>query len=109
MKNLFYVLTLLFSLSSFALANKCELSLEADGMMQYSTNEITIGSDCAEFKINLKNTGTLDVALAGHNIVISKKSDFDSLTATVDPSVGLDEGYVFVRYNKAPEISMHQN
>ena len=76
MKNLFYVLTLLFSLSSFALANKCELSLEADGMMQYSTNEITIGSDCAEFKINLKNTGTLDVALAGHNIVISKKSDF---------------------------------
>tara|TARA_B100000686_G_scaffold242809_1_gene251618 strand:+ start:32 stop:478 length:447 start_codon:yes stop_codon:yes gene_type:complete len=94
MKNLFYILTLLFSFSSFALANKCELSLEANGMMQYSTDKITIESDCAKFKINLKNTGTLDVALAGHNIVISKKSDFDSLTATVDPSIGIDEGYL---------------
>ena len=53
MKNLFYILTLLFSFSSFALANKCELSLEANGMMQYSTDKITIESDSINVRASL--------------------------------------------------------
>ncbi len=94
MRNLFYAILAFFTLNLVSIANECELNLEADGMMQYSTNKINISSECKEFKINLKNTGTLDVSLAGHNIVISKKSDFESLTSLVNPSNGLNEGYL---------------
>ena len=95
MKNFFFLITLSFlTITLPSLADNCSLDIEANGMMQFSTDSIVIDSSCSSYDINLKNTGTLDVALAGHNIVISKKNDFEYLTSIVNPSNGIDEGYL---------------
>ena len=93
MKKILYTLLILFSFSNVSFAANCAIDLEANGMMQFSTSAIAIDSSCRKFTINLKNTGTLDVNLAGHNVVISKKADFNYLTSIVNPSNGLDNGY----------------
>ena len=94
MKNLIYSLLIFLTISSISIAGDCEIDIEGNGMMQYSTDNITIDSTCSEFKINLKNTGTLAVELAGHNIVISKSTDADYLTSIVNPSHGIKDGYL---------------
>ncbi len=97
MKKLTLFLIFLLSFSNFSHAGHhkgCEIDLEANGMMQYSTANIIIDSGCSKFKINLTNTGQLDVNLAGHNVVISKKSDFNYLTSIVSPSHGIEAGYL---------------
>ena len=95
MKKLAFILFfLLISFSQNTFASNCDINLEADGMMQYSVKKIEIDSSCSSVVINLKNTGTLDVSLAGHNIVISKKSDFNYLTSIVNPSYGIETGYL---------------
>ena len=94
MKKILCTLLFLFSFSNVSFAANCTIDLEANGMMQYSTSAIALDSSCGKFTINLKNTGTLDVNLAGHNVVISKKADFNYLTSIVNPSNGLDNGYL---------------
>ena len=94
MKKILCTLLFLFSFSNVSFAGNCTIDLEANGMMQFSTNTISIDSSCEKFTINLKNTGTLDVNLAGHNVVISKKADFNYLTSIVNPSNGIGNGYL---------------
>ena len=97
MKKLILTLFLIISFSNIATAGHhegCEINLEGNGMMQYSTSNITIDSSCSKYKINLVNTGQLAVELAGHNVVISKKSDFNYLTSIVSPSHGIEAGYL---------------
>lgn len=91
-KKFFLLFFLLFPLISFS--SSCSLNVEANGMMQFDTKSIEIDSSCSEFNITLKNTGDLDVKLAGHNIVITKASDFEYVTSIVNPAEGLDTGYL---------------
>lgn len=94
MNKVIFLFLMLFILPNTSFGNNCKIDIEANGMMQFSTDTITIDSGCKKFDINLLNTGQLDVNLAGHNIVISKKSDFDYLTSIVNPSEGIDSGYL---------------
>ena len=89
---LFIFLFIFLPLTSFS--SNCLLDVEANGMMQFDTKLIEIDSSCPEFSINLKNTGNLDVKLAGHNIVITKAVDFEYVTSIVNPAEGLDSGYL---------------
>lgn len=97
MKNLF--LTSIFaiffaSLTLNSFSADCSISLEGNNMMQFSSTQLNFSSSCSDITIKFKNTSNLAKEIAGHNVVVSKDSDFDALTNMVDPSNGMDEGFL---------------
>tara|TARA_B100000131_G_scaffold117769_1_gene114752 strand:- start:189947 stop:190396 length:450 start_codon:yes stop_codon:yes gene_type:complete len=90
--SLVFIFTFLIAQLSFA--SSCSVDLEGNNMMQFSSTSIQIDSSCSKFTIKFKNTSNLDKEIAGHNVVVSKSSDFDELTNLVDPSNGMNEGFL---------------
>lgn len=95
MIKLFTFLTILFLSSPFSHAGSCSISLEGNTMMQYSSNTIEVDSSCSEFVIKFKNVSTVAKEYGGHNVIVSKDSDFGALTSLVDPTVhSAENGYL---------------
>ena len=95
MLKLFTFLTILTLSSPFSHAGSCSISLEGNTMMQYSSNTIEVDSSCSEFVIKFKNVSTVAKEYGGHNVIVSKDSDFGALTSLVDPTVhSAENGYL---------------
>lgn len=95
MLKLFTFLTILILSSPFSYASSCSISLEGNTMMQYSSNTIEIDSSCSEFVIKFKNVSTVAKEYGGHNVIVSKDSDFAALTSLVDSTVhSAENGYL---------------
>ena len=58
-----------------AASSNCEVAIDANDAMAFSTKKIEVSKSCKEFTINLKHTGKLAKNSMGHNLVISKASD----------------------------------
>lgn len=71
----------------------CDVTLEANDMMQFSTNEIKVPATCKEVSITLKHTGQLAAASMGHNVVITDTANVQAV-ATDGMNAGLDNNYV---------------
>lgn len=84
---------LLSAMSLPALAAQCDVNVDSNDAMQFSTKEIVIDKSCKEFTVNLKHTGQLPKAAMGHNIVITKEADKQGV-ATDGMAAGLDKDYV---------------
>ena len=95
MLKLFTFLTIFILSSPFSHAGSCSINLEGNTMMQYSFNTIEIDSSCSEFVIKFKNVSTVAKEYGGHNVIVSKDSDFGALTSLVDPTVhSAENGYL---------------
>ncbi|NSW74083.1 azurin [bacterium] len=95
MRFLILFLTSLSFLSNVdAFASNCSFDLEGNKMMQFSASTINIDKTCSSFTIKFKNTSDLPIDLAGHNVVVSKSSDFDNLITLIDPANGINQGYL---------------
>lgn len=82
-----------FSFAHAASANECELSIEANDMMQFSKKSLSAPSSCKEISVTLKHTGKLPATTMGHNWVLSKAADVQAV-ATDGMSAGANNSYV---------------
>lgn len=84
---------LAMSLSSNVFAKTCELSIDSTDAMKYSTDTLSVESDCTEVKLTLKHTGKLPKAAMGHNWVLTKTADVQAVVAA-SLKAGLAANYV---------------
>ncbi|USD36565.1 azurin [Ferrimonas sp. SCSIO 43195] len=84
---------LMLSLSFGATASECEVALEANDMMQFSTKLISVPASCEEVSINLKHTGKSPAQAMGHNVVITDTANVQAV-GTDGMAAGLDNNYV---------------
>lgn len=84
----------LLGISFAAQANtECEVSIDANDMMQFSTKTLSVPSSCSEVKLTLNHTGELPAQSMGHNVVISDAANIQAI-ATEGMSAGADNNYV---------------
>lgn len=83
----------LSAFSSFAAAKTCSVEIAGNDQMQFDKTSIAIAADCTEVELTLKHTGKLPVTAMGHNWVLTKTADFQSV-ATAGASAGPANNYV---------------
>lgn len=83
--------SLLFVANS-ALANECELTINSDDNMRYDTKSLSVPASCEEVTVTLHHTGKLGKKVMGHNWVLSKASDMQSIVQQ-GMSAGLENNY----------------
>jgi len=85
--------SILLILAASANANECELTIESNDMMQFSTKSLTAPKSCKEVTVTLKHTGKLPKNAMGHNWVLSKQADIPDI-ASDGMGAGLDKNYL---------------
>ena len=76
-----------------AVVADCATEIEANDAMQYNVNAISVPASCTDFKITLKHVGKMPVAAMGHNVVITKFADMQSVAGD-GMKAGLADNYV---------------
>ena len=79
--------------SGQALANDCELTVEATDTMQFNAKELSVPASCKEVKLTLKHVGNLPVNVMGHNWVLTKTADVGGV-ANAGIAQGLAKNYL---------------
>lgn len=85
--------SILFILATSANANECELTIESNDMMQFSTKSLSAPKSCKEVTVTLKHTGKLPKNAMGHNWVLSKQADIPDI-ASDGMGAGLANNYL---------------
>jgi azurin len=80
------ILAALSCAARVALADECQLTIEANDLMQYNQKEMHVPSSCKNVQLTLVHTGKLAANVMGHNWVLTKTRDVvaianDGLTA----------------------------
>ena len=87
-------ITTLFAAAFSAQASaSCDVTIEANDMMKFSTDVLSVPATCKEVSITLKHTGSLPVTAMGHNIVITDTANVQAV-GTEGMSAGIDNNYV---------------
>jgi len=90
----------LLGLSSNVQANTdCEISLDANDMMQFSKKTLMIPTHCKAVTLTLHHIGKMPKNAMGHNVVITETKDIQSV-ATDGISAGLIHDYVSPNDNR---------
>lgn len=92
MKNAAAVL-LATLLAGPALAATCDVDIEANDAMQFNKSSIAVPASCKQFTVKLKHVGKLPKTAMGHNWVLSKAADMQSVAAD-GIAAGVDKAYV---------------
>lgn len=92
MKSILTLLSLTL-LSGPVLANECELTIDGDDRMQFSTKAMSAPASCKEVTVTLKHTGKLPKNTMGHNWVLSETSEYQSV-AQAGQNAGISNNYV---------------
>ena len=79
--------------SGHALANDCELTVEATDTMQFNAKELSVPASCKDVKLTLKHVGNLPVNVMGHNWVLTKTTDVSGV-ANAGIAQGLAKNYL---------------
>jgi azurin len=74
-------------------AAQCEFEIEVGDALSYSTSEMVVGAGCEIVSVTIKHTGKLTAAAMGHNWVLSKADDFQTITAAA-AGAGMANDYV---------------
>ena len=74
-------------------ADECLLTLKVGDNLAFSQSEIDIPVRCEEFTITLSHQGSLPAAVMGHNFVVAKTKDIQSIQNDGN-KVGPDGGYL---------------
>lgn len=91
MKKLLIAVFGLFSFS--ALANPCQITVEATDAMQFNTKAITVPASCDNFTVELKHVGSLPANAMGHNWVLAETANFQPVALDA-AKAGLANNYV---------------
>ncbi len=80
------------STSSYA-NSECELTIEANDMMQFSKQSLAVPATCSDVTLTLNHTGKLPAQSMGHNVVITDTANLQTV-ATEGMSAGIENDYV---------------
>lgn len=80
-------------LTGSAFADTCNLSIDANDAMQYSTKRMEIPAGCTDATVTLHHTGKLPVTAMGHNWVLTRKADLNAVAAA-GTAAGAAKGYL---------------
>ena len=58
---------------------ECEVSLDANDMMQFSTKTLSVPATCKEVKLTLNHTGKMPAQSMGHNVVIADTANLQAV------------------------------
>jgi azurin len=64
---------------AFAADKVCKVDIAGTDQMSFDKKEIAVAADCTEVEVTLKHTGKLAVQQMGHNWVLAKTSDMQSV------------------------------
>ena len=87
------LLSVLYVLSSICFA-ACETNLSAADNMMFDKRKISVDSSCEKFVINFEHTGKMPIAAGGHNVVIIKTEDFNTVVKKIDMKFGAEAGFL---------------
>lgn len=74
-------------------SSECEVSIDANDMMKFSAETISVPATCKEVKLTLNHTGNLAAESMGHNVVITDTVNLQAV-GTDGMSAGLENNYV---------------
>lgn len=72
---------------------ECEVSIDANDMMQFSTKTLSVPATCKEVTLTLNHTGKMPAQSMGHNVVIADTANIQAV-GTDGMSAGADNSYV---------------
>jgi len=81
------------ALSGGLLAQDCELSIDSNDQMKFDKDSLTVSSECSEVKLTLTHSGRMSVKQMGHNWVLTKSADVQSV-ARDGVTAGLENDYI---------------
>ncbi len=87
------LLSLMLAPGLAAAADNCATTIEADDAMKFSKSEIVVPKSCQQFTVTLRHVGKMPVSAMGHNWVLTKEADMQSV-ATAGIQAGLDKNYL---------------
>ena len=87
------LLPVLYALSSICFA-ACETNLSAADNMMFDKRKISVDSSCEKFIINFEHKGKMPIAAGGHNVVIIKTADFNTVVKKIDMKLGAETGFL---------------
>lgn len=85
--------TVLTVLAVPAFAEDCAVTIEGTDLMTYNLSQIDVKKSCEKFTVNLKHVGTLPIQSMGHNWVLTKTEDYQTV-AQEGTALGLEKNYV---------------
>ncbi|MGD8109090.1 azurin [Vibrio sp. TRT 17S01] len=90
-----FVTLLMLGSTTFAVqaTEQCDVTVDANDMMQFSTNTLNVSSSCKEVTLTLNHTGKLPATSMGHNVVIVDTANVQAV-GTEGMSAGIDNAYV---------------
>jgi len=80
-------------LSMPARAGNCQLSIEADDMVQFSANVLRVDAACPEVQLTLRHVGQMAAQMLGHDWVLARSADVGALL-NGGLAAGFDNGYL---------------
>lgn len=81
------------SFSSTVFAKTCDIEINSTDMMSFDKKEMTISADCTEVNLTLNHVGKLAKNIMGHNWVLTKTADLQSV-ANAGGAAGLENEYL---------------
>ncbi len=74
-------------------STECEVSIDANDMMQFSTKTLSVPATCTDVKLTLNHTGKLPAQSMGHNVVIADAANIQAI-GTDGMSAGVENSYI---------------
>ncbi|GEM76588.1 azurin [Vibrio sagamiensis] len=71
----------------------CEISIDANDIMQFSSKILSVPVSCKEVKLTLNHTGKMPAQSMGHNIVITDSENVQAV-GTDGMSAGFENNYL---------------
>ena len=88
-----WVLIAAMSAAGVAHANDCQLTIQANDMIQYNARTLQVDAGCKLVELTLRHVGKQDARTIGHDWVLSRTSDVSALTSR-GLTAGFDSGYL---------------
>jgi len=83
----------LLATTAAAQAGNCQLSIEANDLMQFNARALQIDPDCKDVQMTLKHVGKQPAHVIGHDWVLARSSDVAALS-NAGIAAGLEHGFV---------------
>jgi azurin len=81
-----------FLVSSAAMADSCQLIINATDLMRFEQQTLQVEPQCAEVEVTLHHTGKLPASAMGHDWVLTRTADVTSV-ANAGINAGLANNY----------------
>ena len=83
-----FALTLAVATGGAARATECQLTIQANDMIQYDARVLSVPADCPQVELTLRHVGKQQARVLGHNWVLARTAD---VTAIVN--AGMSAGF----------------